>query len=201
MIRNSTLLSNADNVINDAFRKGAHLSEMISKNHDKDAPAAFVNDVLGTIKELGGVKLKLSEDKKIRTLNKINDIMNGKCGFDVTNAIDIQNHGRRTNRMQLADPQGSMIGNYTLQLAMMYIIEFGSNLDQGKFELRKYFPDTPSGALETMIDRGAAVYGRLNAADYNMPMPIRTPMNSYAYKYEAVRYGEQVQIMPRDMLF
>lgn len=196
----SSIIKSADKIINDAFRKGAHVADMVAKGAMSDGQL-FAKEMSDTMQELGGHKLQLSEDRKIAFMKKVSHIYKGDYGFDVSLCLDHERKPNKSNKMQLADPQGSTLGNYTLQLAMMYILEFGSNLDQNKFLLRKYFPDIPASALEVQIDRGSAVNGRLNGADYNMPLPIRTPMNSYAYKYESERYAEEVRIMPRGMLF
>ena len=199
--KGSPILDNASAIVNDALRKGSQVADMLSKNYHVQDGTGFGKEVVQTMDSLGGIKLQASESQKLHMLKNIDKITKGQYGVNMTKCIDYQNNPNKTDKMQLSDPQGSALGNYTLTLAMMYILEFGSNLDQNKFMLRKYFPDIPSSALETQIDRGSAVYGRLNAADYNMPLPIRTRINSYGYKYEASRYGEEVRIQPREMLF
>lgn len=195
---NSAVLRNGESIVQDALYRAKKVSKMILSDMHKQNPHAFTKEVLQSTDSLGGIKIKATEFQQKHFLKNVQRAINGDT-IDTKACIDYERTGK--SKMQLSDPQGSALGNYTLQLAMMYILEFGSNLDQNQFLLRKYFPDIPTTALEVQIDRGSAVYGRLNAADYNMPLPIRNRMNSYGYKYEAQRYSEEVRIQPRDMLF
>ena len=198
--RNSAVIRSGESIVQDALYRAKSVSKMILSDVHKKDPYGFSREVLQTTDSLGGIKLKASDYQKKHFLKNIERATTGET-IDTKACLDYERTGKANTKMQLADPQGSSLGNYTLQLAMMYLLEFGSNLDQNKFMLRKYFPDIPTTALEVQIDRGSAVYGRLNAADYNMPLPIRKRINSYGYKYEAQRYSEEVRIQPRDMLY
>lgn len=198
MSLSSIVVSKGAEIVDDAIRISSHIGEMMGKGYHSQNASRFCHDVLQNIDSLGGIKLQASEKQNVRFLKQLNRIA---TDMPINLTAVMHATGTKQDKMRLADPYGTSINNYTFNVLSQFLIEYGSNLDQSSFSLNKYFPDTPTSALETMVDRGQGVYGRINAADYNSPLPIRNLMQTYNYKYEAVRFSEKLPIYSREMLY